>query len=83
MFDVVDVDPLPVYELFVFLHCPQIKADKSTKNGQLFYVKWLGINNPGCTWEPKAHFVGSAAESKLTDYIHLKEVEAQKSEKRN
>jgi hypothetical protein len=26
-------------------------------------VKWLGINNLGCTWEPKAHFVGSAAES--------------------
>lgn len=45
-------------------------------------MKWLGINNLGCTWEPKAHFVGSAAESKLTEYINLKEVEAQKSEKR-
>ena len=64
----------------VFLYCPQIKADKSTKNGLLYYVKWLGINNLGCTWEPKAHFVGLVAESKLTDYIHLKEVEAQKSE---
>ena len=45
-------------------------------------MKWLGINNLGCTWEPKSHFVGSAAESKLSDYIHLKEVEAEKSEKK-
>ncbi len=45
-------------------------------------MKWLGINNLGCTWEPKSHFVGSAVESKLSDYIHLKELEAEKSEKR-
>ena len=45
-------------------------------------MKWIGINNLGCTWEPKEHFVGAAAETKLKDYIHSKEVEAEKAEKR-
>ena len=68
--------------MFVFLYCPQIKADKSTKNGQLYYVKWIGINNLGCTWESKEHFVGADAEEKLKEYIHSREVEAEKAEKR-
>ncbi len=68
--------------MLVFHCCPQFKADKSTKNGQLYYIKWIGINNLGCTWEPKSHFVGTAVEAKLKDYIHLKEVEVEKSEKR-
>jgi len=62
---VADVDPLQVIYLLVFLYCPQIKADKSTKNGQLYYVKRIGINNLECTWEPKSHFVGTATETKL------------------
>jgi hypothetical protein len=66
----------------VFLYCPQINADKSKKNGQLYYVKWIGINNMGCTWEPKSHFVGTAAETKLKEYTHKKEVEVEKAEKR-
>ena len=35
-----------------------------------------------CTWEPKSHFVGTAAEAKLKEYIDMKEVEAEKAEKR-
>jgi hypothetical protein len=62
---IVDVDPLQVIYLLVFHYCPQIKADKSKKNGQLYYVKWIGINNLGGTWEPKSHFVGTAAKTKL------------------
>jgi hypothetical protein len=68
--------------LLVFLYYPQIKADKTTKNGQLYFVKWFGINNLGCTWEPSTHFVGTAAELKLQQYIESKEEEARKSEKR-
>ena len=45
-------------------------------------MKWIGINNLGCTLEPKEHFVGADAEEKLKDYIHSKEVEAEKAEKR-
>ncbi len=59
-----------------------IKADKSTKNGQLYFIKWVGINNLGCTWEPKEHLVGIAAELKLAEYIKKKEEEAAKAEKR-
>jgi hypothetical protein len=44
----------------------QIKADKSTENGQLFNVKGGDINNLGCTSEPKEHFVGTFAKDKLT-----------------
>ena len=79
---VVDVDPLQLIYLLVFLYCPQIKADKSTKNEHLYYVKWIGINNLGCTWEPRSHFVGTAAETKLKEYTDKKEVEAEKAEKR-
>ena len=68
--------------MLVFLHCPQIKADKSIKNGHLYFVKWIGFNNLGCTWEPKTHFVGTAAETKLKEYTDKKEVEAEKAEKR-
>jgi hypothetical protein len=42
-------------------------------------VKWIGINNLGCTWEPKEHFVGADAEEKLKEYIHSREVEAEKA----
>jgi hypothetical protein len=43
----------------------------------------MGINlNLGCTWEPKEHFVGADAEENLKEYIHSKEVEAEKAEKR-
>ena len=66
--------------MLVFLYYPQIKADKSTKNGQLYFIKWVGINNLGCTWEPKEHLVGSAAELKLAEYIKKKEEEAAKAE---
>ncbi len=45
-------------------------------------MKWFGINNLGCTWEPKSRFVGTAAEFKLQEYIKLKEEEATKAEKR-
>jgi hypothetical protein len=45
-------------------------------------VKWFGINSLGCIWEPKSHFVGTAAELKLQEYIELKEEEATKAEKR-
>jgi hypothetical protein len=45
-------------------------------------VKWIGINNLGCTWEPKSHFVGTAAETKLKEYTDKKKVEAEKAEKR-
>ncbi len=79
---VVDADPLRLVFLFVFLCCPQIKADKSTKKGQLYYVKWIGINNLGSTSEPKEHFVGADAEEKLKEYIHSKEFKAEKAEKR-
>ena len=45
----------------LFFHfCPQIKADKLTKNGSLYFVKWVGINNHGNTWEPKEHLIGDA-----------------------
>jgi hypothetical protein len=40
------------------------------------------MNNLGRTWEPKEHFLGSDAEGKLKEYIHSKEVEAEKAEKR-
>ena len=66
--------------MVVFLYYPQIEADKSTKNGQLYFIKWVGINNLGCTWEPKEHLVGIAAELKLTEYIKKKEEEAAKAE---
>ena len=36
----------------------------------------------GCTWEPKSHFIGTAAELKLQEYIKSKEEEATKAEKR-
>jgi len=36
----------------------------------------------GCTWEPKEHFVWVDAEEKLKEYIHSKEVEAEKAENR-
>ena len=49
----------------LFYYCPQIKADMSTKNGQIYFVKWVGINNMGCTWERKAHFVGTVVEAKF------------------
>ena len=45
-------------------------------------MKWIGINNLGCTWEPKEHFVGADAEEKLKEYIHSREVEAEKAERR-
>ena len=81
--NVVDADQLRLVYLFVFLcNCPHIKADKSTKNGQLYYVKWIGINNLRCTWEPKEHLVGADAEEKLKEYMNSEEVEAGKAEKR-
>jgi hypothetical protein len=45
-------------------------------------VKWFGIKNVGSAWEPKSHFVGTAAEFKLHEYIKMKEEEAMKEEKR-
>ena len=45
-------------------------------------MKWIGINNLGCTWEPKEHFVGADAEEILKEYIHSKEAESEKTEKR-
>ncbi len=68
--------------MVVFLYYPQIKAGKSTKNGQLYFIKWIGINNLGCTWEPMEHIVGSAAELKLAEYIKKKGEEAAKADKR-
>ena len=50
--------------LLVVLYCPQIKADKA-KNRQIYYVKWIGITNLGRNWEPKSHFIGTAAEAKF------------------
>ncbi len=44
-------------------------------------MKWIGINNLGCTWEPKEHFVGADAEEKLKQYINSREVEAENAEK--
>ncbi len=44
-------------------------------------MKWIGINNLGCTWEPKEHFVGADAEEKLKQYINSIEVEAENAEK--
>ncbi len=44
-------------------------------------MKWIGINNLGCTWEPKKHFVGADAEKKLKEYINSKKVETEKAEK--
>ncbi len=38
----------------------QIKANKLTKNGSLYSVKWVDINNHGNTWEPKEHLIGDA-----------------------
>ena len=32
-------------------------------------MKWIGINNMGCTWEPKEHFVGADTAEKLKEYI--------------
>ena len=45
-------------------------------------MKWVGINNLGCTWEPKAHFIGTDAKFKFEEYVRLKEVKAEKAEKR-
>ena len=53
-----------------------------TKNGQLFYVKWIDINNQGSTWEPKAHLIGEKAEGLLEAYLSKRAEEHQAAEKK-
>ena len=67
----VDVDPYQMIYLLVFPYCPQIKVDKPDN---YITCRWMDINNLECTWEPKSHFVGTAAEAKLKEYISLKDI---------
>ena len=57
-------------------------ADKSTKKGPLYHVKWMGINNQGCTWEPTAHLIGEIAEKILSDYLAKKEADRAAADQR-
>ena len=60
----------------------QILADKMTKNVQLFYVKWIDINNQGNTWEPKAHLIGEKAEGLVEAYLAKRAEEHEVAEKK-
>ena len=67
--------------LFLFI-ARRLRRIIRQKNRQSYYVKWISIDNLRCTWEPKSHFVETAAEAKLKEYIYMKEVEVEKAEKR-
>lgn len=53
-----------------------------TKTGQLFYVKWIDINNQGSTWEPASHLVGEKAEALLELYLKMRANEKEAAEKK-
>jgi hypothetical protein len=53
-----------------FVH--QISADRMTKIDQLFYVKWIDINNQGYTWKPASHLVGEKADALLESYLKMR-----------
>ena len=43
-------------------------------------MEWVGINNLGCTWEPKAQFVGTVVEATFQELVWLKEAKAEMAE---
>ncbi len=60
----------------------KIVASKMTKIGQLVYVKWIDINNEGCTWGPTSHLVGEKTEDLLKSCLRMRVDEKEVAEKK-